>query len=84
MRRTPAEYGLAGIPGLLDKAVTNAEYGHEFGKIAKHSREMHDPLLTVMQEFPRYTTEHLRIYRRAIEDALRMLEQLRGELHTRH
>jgi len=72
-----------------DKAVADAESqcppdGHEFREIARHSREMHDLLLAVMQAFPRYTPQHLRIYRRTIEDAIRMLEQLRGELPTLH
>ncbi|MET0205272.1 MAG: hypothetical protein ABW276_13250 [Casimicrobiaceae bacterium] len=89
MSRTPEEIGLANILGALDKAVADAEWhsspdGHEFREIAKHSREMHDLLLAVMQEFPQYTTEHLRCYRRTIENAIRMLEQLRGELPTLH
>ena len=89
MRRTPAEEGLASILGVLDKAVTDAELccsedRHEFGEIAKHSREMHDLLLAVMQEFPQHTPNHLRVYRRTIEDAIRMLEQLRGEFPTLH
>jgi hypothetical protein len=85
MRRRPEEKGLASILGALDKAVADAERQcspdeHESREIAKHSREMHDLLLVVMQEFPHYTPEHLRIYRRTI----RMLEQLRGELSTLH
>jgi len=88
MRRTPADEGLARILGGLDKAVTDAERcspeGHEFSKIARHSREMHDLLLAVMQAYPHHIPKHLRVYRRAIEDAIRMLEQLRGELPTLH
>lgn len=89
MRRTPEERGLADILGVLDNAVGDAESqyspdGHAFGEIAKHSREMHDLLLAIMQEFPQYTPEHLRNYRRTIEDAILMLEQLRGELPTVH
>jgi hypothetical protein len=89
MRRASEEEGLATILGALDKAVADAELncspgGHEFCEIAKHSREMHDLLLAVMQQFPEYTPEHLRVYRRTIENAIRMLEQLRGELPTLH
>ena len=44
-RPTHEEQGLACILGVLDQAVTDAErrclpYGHEFSKIAKHSRIM--------------------------------------------
>ena len=44
-RPTHEEQGLASILGVLDKAVADAEwrcfpYGHEIGKIAKHSRIM--------------------------------------------
>ena len=89
MRRTPEEKGLATILGALDKAVEGAEWqclpdGHEFHKIAKRCREMHDLLLAVMQEFPQYTPENLRVYRRTIENAICMLEQLRGELPSLH
>ena len=88
MRRTLAEEGLASILGVLDKAVTDAEWcssdRHQLGEIAKHSREMHHLLLAVMQAFPQRIPEHLRAYRRTIEDAIRMLEQLRGELPTLH
>ena len=89
MRRTPAEEGLASILGVLNKVVTDAEWhcstdGHEFREITKHSREMHDLLLAVMRELPQYTPENLRAYRRTIENGIRMLEQLRGELPTQH
>jgi hypothetical protein len=89
MRRAPEEKGLTTILGALDKAITDAEWQcppdrHAFREIAKHSREMHNLLLAVMEAFPQYTPEHLRVYRRTIEDAIRMLEQLRGELPTVH
>ena len=89
MRRTPEEKGLANILGALDKAVAGAEWqclpdGHEFHEIAKRCRAMHDLLLAVMQAFPQYTSGHLRVYRRTIENAIRMLEQLRGESPTLH
>jgi hypothetical protein len=89
MRQTAEAKELANILGALDRAVADAEWqcppdGHEFREIAKHAREMHDLLHAVMQAFPRYTSGHLRIYRRTIENAIRMLEQLRGELPTLH
>jgi len=37
-----------------------------------------------MQAYPHHIPKHLRVYRRTIEDAIRMLEQLRGELPTLH
>ena len=89
MRRTSEEKGLANILGALDKAVADVEWQcspdvHEFREIARHSREMHDLLVAVMQAFPQYTPTHLRVYRRTIENAIRMLEQLRGELPRLH
>lgn len=57
---------------------------HAYREIARHSRETHDLLRALLREFPQHTPDHLRVYRRTIENAIRMLEQLRSELPTLH
>ena len=89
MGPTSDERGLATMRGALDTAVTETEWqcapdGYGFREIARHSREMHDLLLGVTQAFPQYTPRHLRVYRRTIENAIRLLEELGGELPTLH